>query len=171
MLLLGLLLVGATAAFTFLLVAYNSSGGPAYEVMMFGHHLATVSGPRIFLAGIALSLVFALGCAMLLAGGARARSQRVELRATRAEARRTAAERDALAERLGGTDPTPAPAAPAAPVAPVAPVVMRKSRIRTGAATTDTAVDPGDGGAAPGEAVAEPVSGKRPLGLRGRFGL
>jgi len=120
MLLLGLLLVGATAAFTFLLVAYNSSGGPAYEVMMFGHHLATVSGPRIFLAGIALALLFALGCSMLLAGGARARSQRVELRATRAEARRTAVERDALAERLNETGPTSAPDSGASPDADAA---------------------------------------------------
>lgn len=118
MLLLGVLLLGASGAFICLLIAYNSSGGPEYDVAMFGHHLAMVNGPRIFLAGIALTLLFGLGGAMTMAGGARARGRRGELRKVRAEARRTAAERDALAKRLD----TSAPATDAA-----TPVVMSKA--------------------------------------------
>jgi hypothetical protein len=167
MLLLGLLLVGSAAAFTGLLVAYNSSGGPAYDVVMFGHHLATMNGLRIFLSGIALALVFSLGFALLRAGEARARSQRVQLRETRAETRRIAAERDALAERL---DETGTPDA-------VVPVVAQRTGNRTDALAKDnatgTAVPVAEVPVAevPVEAAepVEPVAAKQPMGLRRRF--
>lgn len=104
MLLLGLLLLGCTAAFTGLLIADNYSGGPEATVTLLGNHIATMDSLRIFLAGIALALVFSLGCAMVLAAGTQARRRRSELVRVRAHARRTAAERDALAERLEAAD-------------------------------------------------------------------
>jgi len=162
MLLLGLLLVGSAAAFTCLLVAYNSSGGPAYDVVMFGQHLATMNGLRIFLSGVALALVFGIGCAMLLSGTARARSQRMELREVRAEARRTAAERDALVERLDASGPAAGPET----VTPVTPVVTREADDLT----AQPAVDTGDRAVpATVETPAETPVVKQSSGLRSRF--
>lgn len=157
MLLLGLLLVGSAAAFTCLLVAYNSSGGPEYAVVMFGHHLATMNGLRIFLSGVALALVFALGCALLLSGTARARSQRLALREARAEVKRSTAERDALVERLDASGPdqdsaTPVASSPADD-SPVQPAARSKA---------------GEPPAAE-EAPDEPAATKQSLGLRRRF--
>ena len=100
MLLLGLLLLGATGAFAGLLIAYNSSGGPDYTVTMFNNDLGTLTSLQIFLAGIALTLVFCLALAMT-AGGARGLRRRgATQRAIRDEAARARAERDALAAKL-----------------------------------------------------------------------
>ncbi|MFD9633301.1 hypothetical protein [Streptomyces violascens] len=78
MLLLGLLLLGATGAFIGLLIAVadNLSGGPDYGVTVLGNHIATLNSLGIFLAGIALTLIFGLGCAMVRSAGARARRRR-----------------------------------------------------------------------------------------------
>ncbi|MFJ6217408.1 hypothetical protein ACIQGZ_29350 [Streptomyces sp. NPDC092296] len=107
MLLLGLLLAGATAAFVGLLIAYNLSGGPNYTVTMFGNNLVSLNHLSAFLAGIALTLVFGLGLAMMAAGAAHHRRRSVRLRSARRQADVATAERDELASRMdarGGTD-------------------------------------------------------------------
>jgi hypothetical protein len=104
MLLLGLLLAGATAAFTGLLIAYNLSGGPEYTVTMFGNDLVTLNHLGAFLAGIALTLVFGLALAMIAAGIAHHRRRSVRLRHARHQAKTAAAERDAMAARLDERD-------------------------------------------------------------------
>ena len=80
LLLLGLALLAATGAFVGLLIAYNPSG-PDYTVMMFGNSLGTLTSLQIFLAGIALTLVFCLGLWMTVLGAARMRRRRLVQRA------------------------------------------------------------------------------------------
>jgi hypothetical protein len=101
MLILGLLLLGATGAFAGLLIAYNSSGGPDYTVTMFSNTLGTLNTLQAFLAGIALTLVFGLSLAMTVGGAGYRRRRRSARLAERREAGRARAERDALAARLG----------------------------------------------------------------------
>ncbi|MFH9982404.1 hypothetical protein ACH4ND_24815 [Streptomyces sp. NPDC017179] len=69
MLLIGLLLLAATAAFTGLAIAGNLAGGPHYPVSVLGSHIATMNTLEIFSAGLALALLFCLG-ASLIAGAA-----------------------------------------------------------------------------------------------------
>ncbi|WP_405719112.1 hypothetical protein OG607_04605 [Streptomyces sp. NBC_01537] len=88
MLLLGILLLGATGAFAGLLVSENRSGGPDYAVTMFGNDLGTVNTLGAFLAGIALTLVFCLGLALVTGGANHARRRKAELRRMRREAAR-----------------------------------------------------------------------------------
>jgi hypothetical protein len=100
MLLLGLLLLACTAAFTGLAIADNLSGGPVHNVTILGQHIATMNGLALFCAGLGLALVFALGCFMALGGGmARWRRHR-DYRAVRRDAAAVARERDELAARL-----------------------------------------------------------------------
>ncbi len=87
MLLLGLVLMAAVAAFTGLLIAENFGGGPDYTVTLFGSDVATVDTLGAFLAGLALALVFCLAAVIALAGAGRARSRRTELRRLRRQAR------------------------------------------------------------------------------------
>ncbi|MFF7215798.1 hypothetical protein ACFZAU_35565 [Streptomyces sp. NPDC008238] len=87
MLLLGFVLMGATAAFTGLLIAENLGGGPDYTVTLFGSDIATVNTLGAFLAGLALALVFCLASVVALAGAGRERSRRAELRRLRRRAR------------------------------------------------------------------------------------
>ncbi|WP_344050021.1 hypothetical protein [Streptomyces thermoalcalitolerans] len=75
MLLIGLLLLAATAAFTALAIAGNLSGGPEYTVSVLGSDIARVNTLEVFSAGLALALLFCLGAALLL--GAAARHRRV----------------------------------------------------------------------------------------------
>ena len=89
MLLLGLLLCGASAAFAGLLIVENWGGGPEYTVMMFGHHLGHVTTLEAFLAGIALTLVFLLSALLTAAGARRSSRRRRELRALRSRIRRS----------------------------------------------------------------------------------
>ncbi|WP_223243049.1 hypothetical protein, partial [Streptomyces sp. CBMA123] len=65
MLLLGLLLLAASGAFTGLLIADNLGGGPEYQVTILGNDLVKLDSLGIFLAGLALALVFCLGLAMM----------------------------------------------------------------------------------------------------------
>ncbi|MGW3509421.1 hypothetical protein [Streptomyces sp. NPDC000994] len=65
MLLIGLLLLAATAAFTGLAIADNLSGGPQYPVSMLGNHIATMNTLEVFSAGLALALLFCLGASLL----------------------------------------------------------------------------------------------------------
>lgn len=113
MLLLGLVLLGATGAFTGLLISENHSGGPDYAVTMFGNDLGTVDTLGAFLAGIALTLVFCLALAMTASGSARQRRRNAELRAMRRERREYARTADAggaaSATRTADTAGTPEP--------------------------------------------------------------
>ncbi|WP_369405334.1 hypothetical protein [Streptacidiphilus melanogenes] len=83
MLLLGLLLIAATAAFTGLVIADNLSGGPDYQVTVLGHTIATMNSLEIFLSGLALALIFCLGLAMTGTGGMLAKRRRLRLREAR----------------------------------------------------------------------------------------
>ncbi len=76
MLLFGLLLVAATGAFTALLIADNLSGGPEYQVTVLGNDLVTLDSLEIFLAGLALALLFCLGLGLTLRSLRRARTAR-----------------------------------------------------------------------------------------------
>jgi hypothetical protein len=111
MLLLGLLLIGATGAFTGLLIADNLSGGPDYGVTVLGNHIATLDSLGIFLAGVALTLVFGLGCALVV--GARARRRRMAVRTVRVPAEQVAAEQGGMTDDVGEV-PSAATAEPAA---------------------------------------------------------
>jgi hypothetical protein len=110
MILFGLVLLCATGAFTGLLIADNLSGSPDYTVTILGNDIATMDSLSIFLAGIALTLIFGLGAVLALGGGARMRRLAGERRQAHAEARQATAERDALQDRLD-QPPTPMPRA------------------------------------------------------------
>ncbi|MFB7369523.1 hypothetical protein ACFC0D_06750 [Streptomyces sp. NPDC056222] len=73
MLLIGLLLLAAAGAFTGLVVAENSSGGPDYTLTMLGTTPATVNTLGAFLAGIGMALVFFIALALIFGGLARRR--------------------------------------------------------------------------------------------------
>src|SRR5689334_13083018 len=85
LLLLGLLLLGATGAFIGLLVADNTDG-PAYDVTILGNQIATMTGLAVFLSGVALTLVVGLALVLIRAGAHRARRHRQLIRAGRVSA-------------------------------------------------------------------------------------
>jgi hypothetical protein len=58
---LGGLLAGGAGAFTGLLIAYNTSGGPKYNPEIFGQSLPTLSTLGVFCSGMTLGLTFCLG--------------------------------------------------------------------------------------------------------------
>jgi hypothetical protein len=96
MFLLGILLVGATAAFVALAIVENfSGGGPGSSVTMLGHTIATLNALETFLAGIALALVFCLGLAMMTGSVRMHRRRRARYQA-----------RGAMAARDAGGEPT-----------------------------------------------------------------
>ncbi|MFF4382689.1 hypothetical protein [Kitasatospora sp. NPDC001547] len=95
MLLLGLLLMAASGAFVGLLIADNLSGGPDYQVTILGNDLVTLNSLSIFLAGVALALIFCLGLAMMRL------ARRTPRRARRARPVAAPVERE---RTLGGTD-------------------------------------------------------------------
>ncbi|MGW4895959.1 hypothetical protein ACWEQL_27440 [Kitasatospora sp. NPDC004240] len=115
MLILGLLLLAGAGAFTGLLIADNLAGGPEYRATVLGQELATMDALGIFLAGLALALVFCLGCAMVALSRVRTRRRRA-LTATEGGTAPLApepayAERRAPVERAA--DPSAADPAPA----------------------------------------------------------
>ncbi|MFI8454761.1 hypothetical protein [Kitasatospora sp. NPDC085464] len=65
MLLLGLLLMAASGAFVGLLIADNLSGGPEYQATILGTDLVRLNTLGVFLAGVALALLFCLGLALM----------------------------------------------------------------------------------------------------------
>ncbi|WP_331766102.1 hypothetical protein [Embleya sp. NBC_00896] len=73
MIIIGLLLGAASAAFAALLIAYNTTGGPEYTVSMFDRDMATLDTLSAFLAGLALALLFCAALAMVAAGARRRR--------------------------------------------------------------------------------------------------
>ncbi|MFF3316600.1 hypothetical protein ACFYV5_13950 [Streptomyces sp. NPDC003035] len=94
LLLLGLLLLGATGAFIGLLIADNT-GGPDYTVTVLDKEIATLDGLGIFLAGIALTLILGLALAMIKAGVTRSRRRRQRAHEAPAPADRETGEWDA----------------------------------------------------------------------------
>ena len=70
LIILGALLAGGVGAFTGLVMAYNTSGGPRYTPEIFGQPLATLNTMEVFVAGSVLGLIFAFGM-WLIAGGTR----------------------------------------------------------------------------------------------------
>lgn len=70
LIILGALLAGGVGAFTGLVMAYNTSGGPRYTPEIFGQPLATLNTLEVLVAGIALGVIFSFGV-WLMAGGAR----------------------------------------------------------------------------------------------------
>jgi len=58
---LGGLLAGGAGAFTGLLIAYNTSGGPKYTPEILGQYLATLNTLGVFCSGMALGLTFCFG--------------------------------------------------------------------------------------------------------------
>jgi hypothetical protein len=110
MLILGLLVLGCTAAFTGLAIADNLGGGPEYDVTMLGHHIATMNSLAIFCAGLALALIFGLAALMTIGGMSLRHRKSRKLAEARREAREAARERDELAARL---EHTPAAGEPA----------------------------------------------------------
>jgi hypothetical protein len=100
MLILGLLLVLASAAAVALLVAYNNSGGPEQMIVLFGRDLVSVTPLQAFISGLVAALVFAIGVWMIVSAGRRGRMTRAQYREARREARVAAKERDQLAKQL-----------------------------------------------------------------------
>jgi hypothetical protein len=154
MLILGLLLLACTAAFTALAISDNLSGGPDYNVTVLGHHIATMNSLAIFCAGLALALIFGLGFLMATTGGALHRRRTRKVRAARREAATTARERDELAARLSADEPGPDYAAPA----PGAPDYAYR---RDDMAANRGAADPAPPQPAPGERQPAPPAGHR----------
>ncbi|MDH6125419.1 hypothetical protein [Kitasatospora sp. GP82] len=112
MMLLGLLLLGASGAFAALLIAYNLAGGPDYTVTLFGNDLATMNSLAVFCAGLALALIFCFGAALVMGGGILMRRRSRALR----DARSTRSGRAPLgtgtgqdADTVGGTTPAAPP--------------------------------------------------------------
>lgn len=112
LLLLGLMLLAATGAFAGLLIAYNPAG-PDHTVVMFGNTLGTLTSLQVFLAGIALALVFCLGLFMAVRGSTRMRRHRAVRLAERREAQAVLARRDAYAQGAGDAARQPGQSAPA----------------------------------------------------------
>jgi uncharacterized RDD family membrane protein YckC len=129
MLLLGLLLMCATGAFAGLLIADNLSGGPDYQVTVLGNTIATMNSLAIFLAGIALALIFCLALAMTGLGGRMAGRRRAMVR----DLRRSGAHR----ATPDATAAAAAPAATATPAATTAAPVMTPPGSTTAAASDE----------------------------------
>ncbi|MFJ8043739.1 hypothetical protein ACIRBX_24885 [Kitasatospora sp. NPDC096147] len=126
MVLLGLLLLCAVAAFTGLLIADNLDGGPSYTVTVLGNDIATMNSLSIFLAGIALTLLFGIALLLLLAGSMRARRRSRERAALTAAA--TLAGAEAPAATPAAQDATPTAGPPTAG----AGATQRKHRLHLG---------------------------------------
>ncbi|MFJ6182273.1 hypothetical protein [Streptomyces sp. NPDC092295] len=103
MLIIGILLMAATAAFTALLIAFNLSGGPDYAVTLFGSTPFTLNALGAFLSGIALALIFGLGLWLMLGGAALLAHRSRKRRAARA----AVSERDELRGRLDDSRTAP----------------------------------------------------------------
>lgn len=111
MLILGLLLLACTAAFTGLAISDNLSGGPDYTVSVLGNPVATMNSLAVFCAGLALAVLFGLGALMTMRGlGLRLRRRRIRTPArARHDAALRARERDEPASRPDNPATTGAP--------------------------------------------------------------
>jgi hypothetical protein len=90
------LLAGGAGAFTGLLIAYNTSGGPKYTAEIFGQSLPTLNTLEVFCAGVALGLIFCFGLWLIIRG---------IRHTTRTMRRRHAADRSAELAGSGGPAP------------------------------------------------------------------
>ena len=124
MLLIGLLILVAAAAFAGVLISENWGGG-TFAIKGFGHVLGHYTLAQIFISGIVLTAIFFFGLwAASVSTRIRRRAssrRRAESRAAREEHDELVAERDRLARELAAAQRTaPVAATVAAPVAPVA---------------------------------------------------
>lgn len=101
MLVLGVLLMMATGAFTALLITENWSGTPEYTVTMFGNDLGTLNSVGIFVAGLALAALFMLAFGLAAGGGLMMRRRRRRFADRNAEWQAT--ERPQTADRAADT--------------------------------------------------------------------
>ena len=135
MLLIGLLILVAAAAFAGVLISENWGGG-TFAIKGFGHVLGHYTLAQIFISGIVLTAIFFFGLwAASVSTRIRRRAssrRRAESRAAREEHDELIAERDRLARELAAAQRT-APVAAAPVVAPVAP-----APVATPVATTAT---------------------------------
>lgn len=119
MLLIGLLILVAAAAFAGVLISENWGGG-TFAIKGFGHVLGHYTLAQIFISGIVLTAIFFFGLwAASVSTRLRRRAssrRRAENRATREEHDELVAERDKLARELAAAQRT-------TPVAATAPVV------------------------------------------------
>jgi hypothetical protein len=103
MLLIGLLIMAAAAVFAGVLLSENW-GGTTYQVDGFGHVLGHLTLAEIFIAGLALMVIFFLGVwSVSVSSRMRKRAsgrRRAESRAAREERDGLLAERDRLAKEL-----------------------------------------------------------------------
>jgi hypothetical protein len=111
MILLGLLLILACAALAVDAVVQNSH---AIHVVVFNHGLSHLSPGAIFVAGLVVGLLVALGLAMIASGLGRTTRRRRERRAALAEAAALRADNERLTGRLGDQEAN-APAYPEEP--------------------------------------------------------
>ncbi|MCC9307914.1 hypothetical protein LN042_12560 [Kitasatospora sp. RB6PN24] len=118
MLLLGLLLLAATGAFTGLVIAGNLNTGPSATVTVVGHDIATMSPLAMFLSGMALALILVISAVLLGVGLVRARRRRTEVQAARLVVREAGTTRTEPAPSR--TEPTPSRTEPAPRQEPVA---------------------------------------------------
>jgi hypothetical protein len=171
MLLLGLLLIAATAAFTGLVIADNLSGGPVYHVTVLGNTIATMNTLEIFLSGLALALIFCLGLAMMGTGGVLAKRRRLRMREAR-QARRAGPVGDAVPTTPNGTGTTVTQPGRTTQPGQAASIADTGTEPTTGATapaatTTATAPDPGE---APTPDPAPATTSGRPRRHRHPFG-
>lgn len=131
MLVLGLLLMGATGAFIGLLIADNTDG-PVYHATILGQGIATVNSLAVFLAGIALMVILGLAFGMVKAGSTRAARRRELLRSARRPAPRAAPEPYETQEADGRSDLRERPDAASG---------LRNGSARNGSARNESAMD------------------------------
>jgi hypothetical protein len=86
---LGVLLARGASAFTGVVIAYDTSGGPTYTPEIFGQSLPTLNTMGVFCAGLALAFIFCTGL-WLISGGRRRRLHRGHARRFGSRRRRTA---------------------------------------------------------------------------------
>src|SRR5664279_2209038 len=106
MLLIGLLIMAAAAVFAGVLLSENW-GGTTYQVDGFGHVLGHLTLAEIFIAGLALMVIFVLGVwSVSVSSRIRKRAsgrRRAETRAAREERDALLADRDRLASELAAS--------------------------------------------------------------------
>ncbi|HEY3926568.1 MAG TPA: hypothetical protein VGL75_18560 [Acidothermaceae bacterium] len=149
MLLIGLLILVAAAAFAGVLISENWGGG-TFAIKGFGHVLGHYTLAQIFISGIVLTAIFFFGLwAASVSTRIRRRAsnrRRAESRTAREEHDELVAERDNLARELATAkrnEPVAAPVA-AVPVAtaPVAAAPVTAPAVATGQPVTVPAAQP-----------------------------
>jgi uncharacterized membrane protein len=137
MLLIGLLILVAAAAFAGVLISENWGGG-TFAIKGFGHVLGHYTLAQIFISGIVLTAIFFFGVwAASVSTRIRRRAsnrRRAESRTAREEHDELVAERDNLARELAAAKRNAPVVAAVAPV-PVAPVPVATAPVATAPVT------------------------------------